>query len=221
MRRTLDMQAVSDGRTYTANDMVKADCGGCTDCHLCCTGMGASIVLDPYDVFNLCRTLKQSFSQLLEQYLEVQVVDHVILPNLKMTGPREACSFLNEAGRCSIHSVRPGICRLFPLGRIYEDEGFAYFLQVHECPKENKKKIKVREWLSVPNLKSYEAFVCQWHQFLRDAEHAMLQMEAQDVRELNMFILQSFYGKAYDVTEDFYSQFEARLTQAKKLLAVL
>ena len=48
-----------------------------------------------------------------------------------MNNEKEACYFLNEEGRCSIHSFRPGICRLFPLGRFYEEEGFRYFLQIH------------------------------------------------------------------------------------------
>ena len=29
MERNIDMKEVSDGRLYTSNDLVKADCGGC------------------------------------------------------------------------------------------------------------------------------------------------------------------------------------------------
>lgn len=29
MERNIDMKEVSDGKLYTSNDMVKADCGGC------------------------------------------------------------------------------------------------------------------------------------------------------------------------------------------------
>ncbi len=39
----------------------------------------------------------------------------MILPNLKMSGEGEACTFLNEEGRCRIHPCRPGICRMFRL----------------------------------------------------------------------------------------------------------
>lgn len=47
------MEDISDGRTYELNDMVKADTGGCQGCYKCCTGMGSSIMLDPYDVWML------------------------------------------------------------------------------------------------------------------------------------------------------------------------
>ena len=65
--------------------------------------------------------------ELLATSVELNVVDGVILPNLKMQGTREACAYLDAAGRCSIHPYRPGICRLFPLGRHYENGGLFIF----------------------------------------------------------------------------------------------
>ena len=39
MERQIDMNEVSDGRCYTANDLVRADCGGCQGCSACCRKM--------------------------------------------------------------------------------------------------------------------------------------------------------------------------------------
>ena len=89
--------------------------------------MGNSIVLDPYDVYRLTSGLNCRFEDLLINKLDLNVVEGIILPNLKMSGRNESCAFLDEEGRCSIHSIRPGICRIFPLGRIYEDGSFQYF----------------------------------------------------------------------------------------------
>ena len=50
MKRQVTMEEISDGKLYTSNDLVKADCGDCEGCHACCTGMGSSIVLDPLDI---------------------------------------------------------------------------------------------------------------------------------------------------------------------------
>ena len=152
MERNIDMKEVSDGKLYTSNDMVKADCGGCEGCSACCHGMGESIVLDPLDIHRLCCGLGADFNGLMVDKIELNIVDCLILPNLKMAGEKEACSFLNKDGRCLIHGFRPGICRLFPLGRIYEDGSFKYFLQVHECPKPDKAKVKVKKWLDTPNI---------------------------------------------------------------------
>ena len=115
--------------------------------------MGDSIVLDPMDVYRLEKKLGKTMEEiLLAGNVALRVVDGVILPHLKMTEQSDRCSFLNEEGRCSIHDARPGFCRMFPLGRLYEDGTFSYFLQVNECPKENKTKVKVRRWLDTPEL---------------------------------------------------------------------
>ena len=119
MRREVTLEEISDGKLYNSNDMVKADCQDCKGCSDCCRGMGDSVVLDPYDVYRLSRGLNKSQEELLGGILELGVADGNILPHLAMKGPEEKCIFLNEEGRCSIHPLRPGFCRLFPLVRYY------------------------------------------------------------------------------------------------------
>lgn len=221
MKRNVKMEEISDGKLYTANDLVKADCGDCEGCSACCRGMGSSIVLDPLDVYRLTEGLGVRFEQLLVEKIELNVVDGIILPNLKMGGAKECCAFLNEEGRCSIHGIRPGICRLFPLGRFYENGSFQYFLQIHECKKENRTKVKVKKWIDTPDLKSYEAFVSQWHYFLLDIEEKFLKIEEEKIKSVNMFLIQSFYLEPYNKEEDFYSQFTKRLEKVKKTLEII
>lgn len=216
MQRNIRMEDISDGKFYTANDLVKADTGNCEGCSACCKGMGNSIVLDPLDVQRLTNHLGKNMEELLAKYLELNVVDGIILPNLKMSGREDACSFLNQEGRCSVHSARPGICRLFPLGRFYENNTFQYFLQVHECQK-NRTKVKVKKWLDTNNLKEYEAYIKKWHYFQKDLQN-MLESQNDEMRKkVSMYILQEFYLKPYNREAGFYEQWEERLTKAKKL----
>ena len=95
-----DLQEISDGKIYGCNDMVRAACGDCAGCHACCEKMGTSIVLDPCDIWRLTTVTGKNFEQLLADTIELQVVDGVILPNLRMDGEKEQCVFLNEQGRC-------------------------------------------------------------------------------------------------------------------------
>lgn len=162
MEREIDLKKISDGKLYTNKDMVKAGCGECQGCSDCCRGMGNSIFLDPMDIYRLTTGLECTFEDLLSTCVELQVVDGFIQPNMKMTGKEEQCPFLNEKGRCNIHAIRPGICRLFPLGRCYDGEGgFQYFLQIYECKKEPKSKVKIKNWLGVEEIGRYENFVAQ------------------------------------------------------------
>lgn len=211
MKRQVSMDEISDGKLYTLNDMVKAGCNDCKGCSACCQGMGSSIVLDPLDVYRLCQNLGQTFEQLLAEKLELQVVDGIVLPNLKMGGEKEQCAFLNEERRCSIHAFRPGICRLFPLGRYYENGSFHYFLQIHECKNQNRTKVKVRKWIDTPDVARYEKFVADWHYFLLDLQENLQKMTNEnEMKQISMRILKEFYFIPYDSDRDFYEQFEER-----------
>ena len=80
MERHVRLEDISDGKLYELNDMVRADCNGCKDCSACCHGMGQSIILDPFDTYRLTVGLKKSFEELMQTYVELNVVDGIILP---------------------------------------------------------------------------------------------------------------------------------------------
>ena len=220
MKRNVTLAEISDGRLYGNNDMVKADCHGCKGCSQCCRGMGNSIVLDPFDVYRLQQGLGMDLPGLLRaEKVELNVVDGMILPNLKMVGAEEKCAFLDDDGRCSIHASRPGICRLFPLGRYYEDGDFKYFLQTGECTDTNRSKVKVSKWIDTPDLARNHDFICRWHYFLNELEEIVGDLEDMELgKRLNMLMLQMFYMNPYDVENDFYGQFDMRMEQFRSLL---
>lgn len=219
MKRSVNMDEISDGKLYDRNDMVKADCQGCEGCFACCSHMGNSVILDPLDVYNLTLGLSCSFEELLKEKLELHVVDGVILPNLKMAGKNESCSFLDKEGRCSIHGFRPGFCRLFPLGRYYDGESFHYFLQIHECKKKNRTKVKVHKWIGIPDIKEYEEFIVSWHYFVKELSEKAGNIEnAEKAKEVCMYLLTAFYLKPYHIGEGFYSQFYKRLWEAREYM---
>lgn len=212
MKRNVDLADISDGKLYDINDMAKLGCQDCAGCSACCRGMGNSIILDPLDVFRIGKKLQKGFQELLTEHFELNVVDGIILPNLKLAGNEESCTFLNAAGRCSIHDSRPGICRLFPLGRYYENHDYKYFLQVNECQKANRTKVKVGKWIDTPDYPKYKSFILQWHYFLNDAEEKIKEAEDDAFgKQCCMLILQVFYIKPYDFSRDFYEQFGERM----------
>lgn len=222
MRREVSMEDISDGKLYTANDLVKADCNDCRGCSACCQKMGQSIVLDPLDIYRLTFGLRQKFEELLADKLELNVVEGIILPNLQMSGTEEKCAFLNAEGRCSVHAIRPGICRLFPLGRYYDGKSFQYFLQIHECKKENRTKVKVKKWIDTPDLKKNEKYISDWHYFLTDMQKTLATLQNDEkVKKINMLILQTFFLEPYHQEEDFYVQFYDRLEKLKTSLQLL
>lgn len=221
MERQVDLKEISDGKLYGLSDMVKACANNCEGCSECCHGRGDTITLDPLDVFQLKSGLQASFEQLMARGISLGVVNGIIRPSMMMTDEQDSkCVFLNERGLCDIHAFRPGLCRLFPLGRVYEDGEIKYILLTGECVRENRTKVKVRKWIDMPDMGAYERFLLAWHDFLKDIEAAVNDAEDEAfAKNLNMYVLQKFYVENFgDTQEQFYEIFEQRLLEARKIV---
>ncbi len=214
MRREGDLSSLTDGKLYRSSDMVRLGCNDCEGCSACCRGMGNTVVLDPYDVWRLEEGLGIPFSAMIGNQVMLSVVDGVILPSLNMENETGACPFLNEAGRCSIHPFRPGICRLFPLGRYYHEDGFSYVLMTGECKKENRSKIKIEKWLGEPDIKSYEKFVLWWKNILTKTREKIAGCEPEEQKKISMKLLQMYFLTPDKVS--FWADFGFREEKMKK-----
>ncbi len=212
MKRDITFEEISDGKRYRSKDFAEIFCNGCTGCSECCNFTDDTILLDPYDIYCLEKASGESFETMLGQTVNLRVVDGVITPYLTKND-KGACTFLDGNGRCSIHDLRPGFCRLFPLGRIYNDDGsFDYFIQVHECPYPCKTPVKITDWLGIDNLDTYESFIRSWHEltgFISDA--ALENADADTLKYANMKMLNTFFVKPYNTHNSFYNQYRERL----------
>lgn len=196
---------------YSGNDMARLGCNECRGCSSCCRGMGQSIILDPYDFFMLQKVTGQTFAQLMQDKIELHVEEGLILPSVKMQEESDACGFLDRDGRCSIHAYRPGLCRLFPLGRNYDERGLNYFLLEDACQIQNRTKIKIKKWLEIEVLSKYEDFLIAWHNLRKEVQVRIVERRSDSyTQKINVKLLEVFYQKPYDVEKDFYSQFEER-----------
>ncbi len=208
MKREGDLSALTDGKLYRSSDMAKLGCNDCAGCSACCRGMGNSVVLDPYDAWRLEKGTGISFAQMIGAQIMLSVVDGLILPSLNMEASG-VCPFLNEAGRCSIHAHRPGICRLFPLGRYYHEDGFSYVLMTGECSCENRTKVKIEKWLGEPDLRAYEAFVMDWKNILEETRIRMQEtVDGEQQKRISMQFLQNYYFQPFG--ESFFMEFYQR-----------
>lgn len=210
----------TDGRFYDLESMVRADCHDCRGCHRCCQNMGNSIVLDPYDMYQLRVCLGKGLYQLLEEgFLELGIHDGLILPHMRMSGDKDQCSFLEDA-RCSIHDYRPGICRLFPLGRNYEDGKLNYILLNRACEKTDRTKIKVSKWIGVSDSVTYHNFLLKWHDFKKEMAFQLTGADEEQARTLHMYLLETFYAVGEKDEGSFYESFYHKMDKIKNAFGV-
>lgn len=222
MIRNIGLEDISDGRLYSENDLVRTDTNNCSGCKkICCIGMGKTIVLDPYDCFRLTSGTGKAFEALVNDNIELNVVDGCILPNIKMQDKTNACSFLNTDNMCSIHRYRPGICRMFPLGRYWEDdEHFHYILQKGECNKDNLTKIKVKKWLGISDTERYNDYIIRWHKYLKKIQRSMKDLSQEEIRTLNLYNLKTFYMKAYVSEDTFFDEVKERINMSEDMFGL-
>lgn len=214
-----NLEEISDGKKYELNDMVRAACNDCAGCFSCCENMGESIVLDPLDIYQITKYVSCSFNELLDKQIKLHAKGGMILPHLEMTEEKNCCPFLSDAGRCTIHKFRPGICRIFPLGRVFEDGKLWYFLQKDGCIKQNKSKVKVSKWLDTPKLKENQQYIIDWHDFRKKIEQILLEVtDEKKQKTIAMFLLHTFYITPYDTDVDFYPQFYDRLEKIRQAI---
>ena len=220
MRSINILEEISDGKLYDIKDTVKADTCGCNGCSDCCCDVGDLVVLTPFDIYEMVNYLGVGFDELLGDKIELRENNKILLPYLKMQDDNKNCSFLNKEGRCTIHSKRPNICRLFPLGRVYNDDNFKYFLQVGNCPKENLKEVKVSEWIGIENYDDNKKFILEWYKFIKALTFRLkFVRDEKELEEINQILLDSCYR--INIKEDFYSVFLKHLPEVKNRLGII
>ncbi len=220
MKSLSTLEGVSDGKLYDIKDMVKADAGGCEGCSACCHGIGEMVELTPFDVYDIRLHLNVSFDTLCADQLELLERNKIALPYLRMQDETEGCRFLNSENRCSIHGHRPNICRLFPLGRVYEENDFKYFLQVDACVKPSLGKIKVKKWIGIDNYNENKKFIIIWHQLLSALAFRMkFVRDEEELEAMKRYFLEMFYNIPF--SENFYEVFGNRVVAAKNHLGII
>lgn len=194
-----------------------ADCEGCSEC---CRSTADTIILDPQDMYLLSKGTGKVFTDMIEREIEIRLVDGLILPNLmeEHEGEEEHCLFLTDRGRCSIHAFRPGLCRLYPMGRYYTEGGFRYILQKNECTGRVKTDVRLSDWLGIEDLPRYEAYIQDWHDFRKRVEKVVPILTEKSRDSVQRYILQVFFVHPYRTRQDFYPQYEARMEVCRKAL---
>ncbi len=94
----------------------------CTMCGKCCTYRD-DIILSPMDIFRMAKELKLTPSEFYNQHCRSHIGDNTRIPIIRLNsvGKDERCPLLKNS-KCMVHSVKPAVCALFPLGRYLEAE---------------------------------------------------------------------------------------------------
>jgi Fe-S-cluster containining protein len=121
----------------------------------CCQDI--TIVLTPYDVLRLKKTLGISSDELLEKYTMVIPKKNRLIPLviLKMNEADKRCPFVTQQG-CIVYEDRPWPCRMYPLD-MADDGTFHLITDASRCQglEENDVR-KISDWLKDQGVEPYD-----------------------------------------------------------------
>lgn len=107
--------AGAEAAVLAETDLMQLSCG-INGCSSNCCAKSAPIILNPYELALICRASGMSYEDLLD-FVDTDRAKGFPLVML----PRDpACHFWTGKG-CRIYNARPLACRLFPLGRVFDN----------------------------------------------------------------------------------------------------
>jgi Fe-S-cluster containining protein len=162
--------AGTDARILSESDLIQLACGvnGCSS--NCCT-KSAPIVLNPYEIALMCRESNMSYEDLLD------IVDTERAKGFPLVMlPRDPhCHFWTGKG-CRIYRGRPLACRLYPLGRVF-DQGESHLVlpELNICSGLSSSPAKtIAEYLHSQDTTILIQMADHWIQFVSDVEQKPL-----------------------------------------------
>ncbi len=184
----------------------------CIGCGACCKNVYQSVPIETLDAFRIAKHLRDmgdnihSMDDFWERYGEPALLHECgyFVYFLKTKGENHSCIFL-EGNRCSIHTVNPRACRLYPFA--VEPETEQYLLTEERMHHFTGPDIKVKSWMRQRYLPEDQEFIKLDYGMTRNI--AMLLRKVSEADQARAIMLFQFYRYSdYDLDKPFLSQFK-------------
>jgi len=202
----------------------------CDGCGRCCRNRN-DILLNPYDLYRVAKTLGMEAKDVVDQYLTCYVGSDSKIPliAMRMQGEEKVCPLLKD-NRCSVHAGKPSVCALFPLGRMLEMNtdtqkcgDVEYFIQKVNCGYRDEAHT-VREWLSEFGLEDSEAWFAAWQNAVIRLSEKLIRLYDDIPKNSMEMVFGSLFGILYlhyDDQRTFMEQFEENVHVANGFVEVV
>ena len=202
----------------------------CDGCGRCCRNRN-DILLNPYDLYRVAKTLGMEAKDVVDQYLTCYVGSDSKIPLIAMLmeGEEKLCPLLKD-NRCSVHAGKPSVCALFPLGRMLAMDrdtkkcgDVEYFIQDVNCGYRDEAHT-VREWLSEFGLEDSEAWFAVWQNAVIQLSEKLIQIYDDIPKNSREMVFGSLFGILYLHYYDqrpFMEQFEENVHVANEFVDVV
>ena len=186
----------------------------CRLCGECCRQVKDAVMLEPMDLYNLSRFLRErgapidSPDCLMDEYAHsLYIPDGYPFVVLNTMGTNDSCVFLKD-GRCSVYAARPRVCRLYPFGVAPGSNGreFCYYLCTEKQHHFGNGAVRTGDWLSDNFPREEREYLKADYQFLAEIGKAVRRMgEIQFRKNLFPFLYYRYFN--YELDRPFLPQY--------------
>lgn len=211
------------GKPVTENTTIQFECQQCGEC--CQYRIYGPIKLTGYDLFRLAQFLGyESPLELVQQEIVTIGFSSGFIPYCILSTTSDgACVFVNR-GRCTVHSAKPSVCAVFPLGRIYESQKNTYHYLISRrniCPGSGKgTPISAKLWLSNAGILEEDRFHAEYRQAFSDVVMA-LRKTSQEYRAALFSLIAKCLFTNFDTRKDYLTQLEANMAVLRPMLEAI
>ena len=197
----------------------------CQRCGNCCKGIQDSLMLEPLDVFNLARFLRETNNSVectddfLERYAHLSTIEGNYPVYLANTiGDEAKCIFLDSENRCKAYEGRPLVCRMFPFGVAPSVRGsdFRFYICEDHPHHFGAGQVVAKNWISDNFSKEAKAFYRLETSLMADIGKPLAHLSAKEYEEKAFSLLYELYSN-YDIDKPFLPQYEKNCTQIRAL----
>ena len=184
----------------------------CQNCNGYCRKSNVTIILNPYDIYRVSKELNVKVPDFLNNYCTISPGFQTKLPVVQLNRAAKGKCILLRNGVCKAEKGKPLACSLYPLdifmdNNIESTKFFVNKVNGHGAPV----TYKVRQWLEMNKMDSYQEFKHLWFELLQKASALRLEMLEyvgfeRTIQLENQIIIHLMYG-AYDTNKDFFAQF--------------
>lgn len=207
----------------------------CTMCGKCCINRD-DILLNPKDLFNIAKALELQPIDVVEKYCDTYIGESSRFPivRLKPQGNLRRCPLLKDK-KCMVHSSKPTVCAMFPIGRVISVEGdskidlsspwdyskIQYIFDPPHCGDDSVTHT-VREWFTSFGIDIEDEFYIKWNMVLGNFSKICRKAEKNfKMPKTTEYLWNALFASlycTYDTQNDFMEQFENNVNQIRALM---
>lgn len=191
----------------------------CRSCGKCCRHR-YDISLSAFDLYRIAQFFGRPTRDIIDRYCIFHIEGGVPIVYLKANPATGDCPFLRQK-KCSVHSVKPSVCRLFPLGRTFLtpsldmsklDEVKIGFLVMENVNCNAKDRVQsIRQWIGLEGTEEYMTAARDWCVQCTAIREILARVfgfvQGENLEAMHMLIATRLYLN-YDTSRPFAQQFQ-------------